>query len=418
MKPSNNRMPAWAARLSFATLIGLPQLAVAGGTWPLTRHYELAQQGGRARRLIPLLRYRIAVFSFEDPDATGVGEAVSAILAHDLLLRRRNRSQAVLRFVDETSTATSATGPTYFDKVEAIIAQQEVQIAVWGVVRRSREGGVVVESFVQVSPQVVRQAFTLEVAAGKGKLVVQAGPDRILAQRLWVPAEALNLLRRSGEDLQQLRRYPRADSPRVGEIPLGTSYSLRKRKADWIEVKSKDLRGWVRSRGYCTGQCQPVLAVSELIQDIIAYLRMGSVKGEVRLGLSEDAQVLLDQLRMLRALEKKQPLLPRVYLLNLRRCEQGSRHLAPPPGGASSCNLWAVARIMHVCWNQPGITACLADETRAVELREIADLLALAAQSDPTNVTVLDNLGFLFEQLGEHDRSRLAKKLAAEARAP
>jgi hypothetical protein len=93
----------------------------------------------------------------------------------------------------------------------------------------------------------------------------------------------------------------------------------------------------------------------------------------------------------------------------------------PPPGGAGFANLLAVARIKGELERakaaSPSFESIRVDRAA---VNTIAQQLAEASVSDPSDVEVVENLAVLFAYLGDERRRRLARAIAEslKARAP
>ena len=151
----------WLVALLAAGVVPVNKLtrtASAGMMLDIDKELSLLRDG-RAQVHIGKARYRFAVFTFDDPDGTGLGNAVAGILSHDLLMKSKVSSIGVLRYVGGLGKASDEKQLRYFDKVEPLIESQGVQVAIWGTIRRSGEKAQI-DSFTQLSPSVVRSAFS------------------------------------------------------------------------------------------------------------------------------------------------------------------------------------------------------------------------------------------------------------------
>lgn len=395
--------------------------ASAGMQLDIEKELRLLRDG-KAQKHIGLARYRFAVFTFEDPDGTGLGNAVASILSHNLLMNSKVSSVGVLRYVGDLSKASDDRQLRYFDKVEPLIESQGVQVAIWGTIRR-RGDRVRIDSFTQLSPSVMDTAFSFSFqmppAMGAGRLVHRIGPDRMLTQRLELPADQAANLASIAADLDRLRAAPKDSSPFAGTLPLGSIYYLKQRQGEWVQVGMQSGKGgWLRTKGFCTGSCAPLLSVSIFASELMAYDDRGSIPSSST-SLAPDALAFIDQLmavEVLNGVPDQYAEQEALYRLNPwcpgKDDVTGNKH-APPPGGAAICNLRAIIRV--VAFSRK--TASQFQEGLPTEnvVRSVVDELATVSMSDPRHVPTLKNLATLFSFLGDTERSKLAGRLAMDA---
>jgi hypothetical protein len=331
-------------------------------------------------------------------------------------------SVGVLRYVGDLSKASGDRQLRYFDKVEPLIESQGVQVAIWGTIRRSGDR-VRIDSFMQLSPSVMGTAFSysfqMPPAMGSGRLVHRIGPDRMLAQRLELSVEQAGNLASLAADLDRLRAAPKDSSPIAGQLPLGSVYYLKQRQGVWVQVGTQSGQGgWLRSTGFCTGPCAPLLSVSRFATELMAYDDRGDIP-DYGARLAPDAKAFSDQLMAVAVLNgapdqyAEQEALYRLDPWCPAQIEvTGDKH-APPPGGAAICNLRAIIRVVgfsrKTAWQfQEGLP------TENVVSSVVAEL-ALVSMSDPRHVPTLKNLATLFSYLGDTERAGLASRLAEDA---
>ncbi|PWB47075.1 MAG: hypothetical protein C3F18_12215 [Nitrosomonadales bacterium] len=396
--------------------------ASAGGIWDIEKELQLLRDG-KVQQHIGKARYRFAVFTFDDPDGTGLGNAVASILSHDLLMNSKVSSIGVLRYVGNLGKAGEDKQLRYFDKVEPLIESQGVQVAIWGTIRRRGEL-VRIDSFMQLSPSVMRSAFSfsfsMPVEIGSGRLVHRIGPDRMLTQRLELSSEQASYLAPIAVDLDRLRATPNGSAPFVGQLPLGSVYYLQRRQGEWIQVGMQSGQsGWLRSTGFCTGTCAPLLSVSRFASELMAYDDRASLP-ERSERLAPDAKAFIDQLWAVEVLNgapaqyAEQEALYRLNPWCPARDEAAFEDHAPPPGGAAICNLRAITRLVGM--SRKAARQQLQDgQLKEDTMRSVADELAMVSMSDPRHVPTLKNLATLFGFLGDAERAKLAARLADEA---
>lgn len=394
-------------------------VASAGMQLDLDKELRLLRNG-QAQKHIGMARYRFAVFSFEDPDGTGLGNAVASILSHDLLMNSKVSSIGVLRYVGDLSKASDDRQLRYFDKVEPLIESQEVQVAIWGTIRRSGDR-VRIDSYTQLSPSVMDTAFSfsfhLPKIMGSGRLVHRIGPDRMLTQRLELPAEQAGNLTSIAANLDRLRASPDDARPFVGRLPLGSVYYLKQRQGEWVQVGVQSGKGgWLRNTGFCTGACAPLLSVSRFASALMAYDDLGEIPAYSE-RLTPDAKAFTDQLMAVAVLNGVPDQFAEHEALNKLNpwCPAKSDVAGDksPPGGAATCNLRAIIRL--VGFSRMATWQPLEGLPIDTVVRSVTDELATASMSDPRHVPTLRNLATLFSFLDDTERSKLASRLADEA---
>lgn len=420
-KPSRLKygISIWLAALMALLATGM---ASAGMQLDIEKELRLLRDG-QAQQYIDKARYRFAVFTFEDPDGTGLGNAMASILSHELLMNSKVSSVGVLRYVGNLSKASEDKQLRYFDKVEPLIESQGVQVAVWGTIRRSGDR-LRIDSFTQLSPSTMRTAFSfsfrMPLKMGGGRLVHRVGPDRMLAQRLELPAAQAGNLAAIAANLDRLRAAPKDNSPIAGQLPLGSVYYLKQRRGEWVEVSMLSGKsGWLRSKGFCTGPCEPLLSVSRFASELMAYDDIGTIPQRSEM-LAPDAKIFVDQLFAVSVLNGVPAQFAEQETLHILKpwCPAKDEAMpaapASPPGGAAICNLRAITRLVslsRMAAKQPLQDGRQTEST----VRSVVDELATVSMSDPRHVPTLQNLATLFDFLGDTERAALARKLATDA---
>lgn len=373
---------------------------------------------GQTQLHIPGARYRVAVFSFEDPDGTGLGNALARILSHDILVRSKVSSIGVLRYVGGLS-APAAEELSYYDKVEALTEAQQATVAVWGMVRREGER-LVIDTYAQIPPTTLRQAFNwsfaLPRAMGGGRLVAQLNPDRILVQRHELVASERDALLASAVRVNQVRARALDTDRVIAELPIDSVYFLQDRKEDWVLVNAGPGRtGWVRATGHCSGACLPLLDATQFVSGLLGFIDSDNPPA-VTASLTPDAHAVRDQLIALVALDEAPP-----SMAEQEAAGFVDRWLASsagvPPGGAAFGNLRAVIRIVGAL-KREGLERGQPFDERQLPRGQIAGItgeLARASLIDPRNAVVLHNLAVLFGYLQDQEREQLSLRLAQDA---
>jgi TolB-like protein len=404
------------ALLAVAATLALPR-AFAMEQLDIDKELRLLKRG-QSQLHIPGARFRVAVFTFEDPDRTGLGDALARILSHDILVRSAVSSIGVLRYVGGLS-APAAEDLSYYDKVEALTEAQQVTIAVWGMVRRQGER-LIIDSYAQIPPTTLRRAFSwsfnLPRAMGGGTLAAQLNPDRILVQRYELAAAEAQALHASAARVNQLRAKALDGDPVIAELPMDSVYFLQERRGDWVLVNAGPGRtGWVRAAGHCGSACSPLLDAARFISGLLGFIQSNNPP-EVAATLTPDAHAARDELVSLVALDEARPEISE---------QEALRFVSPwlaasagvPPGGAAFGNLRALIRIVGALKREGSERGQPFDQRKLPrgEVTEIADDLARASQIDPRNAVVLRNLTVLFDYIHDEGRAQLARELAQDA---
>ena len=378
-----------------------PGAAYAGIRLDLDAELLRLERGEPPERHIAGARTRVAVFTYEDPDATGLGNALAALVAHEVLLRAQVGSIGVLRYEGRLS-GTEAVPLSYFDKVDKVTAAQEVTLSLWGVVRRSGDK-LFIDTYAQLPAKTLQETFSWQLvlpeALGQRVLIAHLRPDRIHLQRLAVPAHAIEILRAAAARLDELRAAPRDAAAITGALPTDATYWIAQRDGDWIRFEYGAGRGgWTRYAGHCTGECAPLLEAARFAGDLLRFAVNREIPS-VSASLTTDAAVVRDELAALELLDKDPA---EARWLMSRWLDQGNM----TPGGAALANVHALGEVA---------VALVEQELPPERLRYIAFKLAAASQTDPNNTDVLLNLAVLFELAGDGERARLAGQLAAQA---
>jgi hypothetical protein len=406
---------AWPAAQSFAMM-----------ETSLDEQLSILAQGEVPKRLIPGAEYRVAVVTYEDQDGTGLGDAVAAIAAREVLTNSGVSSIGVI-FFREGVAPTGGANLGYFDKVERVTAAQGVKLAVWGVIRKAGKN-VEINTYTQVPRPTLEQHFTwrlrLPAAMGGREMLARLRPDRILVQRLQLDAAGVTALRRAAETIGQLRKHPRIDDPVTASLPMDEIYYITQREGDWVRLATKSgLDGWAPTRGHCVGPCGELLQAAAHAGGVLRYMASGRVPvvGEV---LTEEARAVSDQLDALNLLQDG-------TMEKLFRIEAITGHWQEgpgvPPGGAAFANIQALSELSIALKEQ--FMSRGGRGASGAELAAIYDQITLdkrgarlqafelskASLADPRNPELLHNIAVLFEYAGDRERAALAQRLASDA---
>ncbi len=394
---------------------------------------ELLKQG-RLTRHIPGAEQRIAVFTFEDPDRTGLGDALAALTGRAILVESSFTSLGVLRY--QGDLAPEAPGaPSYFDKVDTIVEAQNVSLAVWGRVRRSKES-LLIEAYLQLPSDVVETHFAwslqLPEKMGGDDLAVRLRPSRIVVQRLELSEASIPALLRAAAGMDALRERPALEAAVSGRLPQGRTYSLQERRGDWVLLRVDErLQGWAQ-RPSCPGECGAALATGVFAGAMLRFIADG-IEPQTPESLTVEARAALDQMRAFKAMSSPSGV-ERSLTLTARWTpapRAGETKIAPSrAGGATFSNLHALGRLSQLlvedydaAVNRAGGARRLRDETvwnrlepDRESVRAIADELTEAALLYPGDPDLLNNLAVLFDYVGDPARADKARILAATLR--
>lgn len=389
--------------------------------------------GGTPEARISGAEFRMGAFPYEDPDGTGLGNALAALVGHEMLMNTNVRSLGVLVFAGGLSP-----GPgkrlSYYDKVDLVTAAQGVSISTWGVVRR-QDDELIIDTYIQIPPESVEAHFTWEralpAAMGAGVLRSHLRPDRLLAQRLRVPASAADRFAAAAAMLRELREFPTVSSPIKGTVPQGEVFYVKGRAEDWVLLQTPDDDGWVPLRGHCTGPCTPLLDAASFAGGLVRFMAdtEGQPVPEVTPALSTDALAVTEQLAALVGLRRFAASNMRQPIELAMRWAGPDRWTGPdersriqrgegvPPGGAAFANLRSIAEIGAALAAAQRESRAPYDELALSNevVLGVAEGLAEASLDDPRNAVVLHNLAVLFAAAGDDRRADLARGIAQKS---
>ena len=402
------------------------------------------EEGKPFPRHIQHANNRVAVFTYEDPENTGLGNEIALMIAREILFNSNLYSLGVLMFrTDLSSQKDDNLTLTYFDKVEKIIEKEGVDIAIWGRILPTRSG-LIVDSFVQIPPKSLSEnfywKFKLPQTIG-GVLHAHLRPSRIHLQSLNLGKSAEPDIASAAHNLRILREYPPDDSqklesiPIVGEIPIGKTYRVLNKENGWAHVEIiNGSEGWVPVSVHSTSSCKPLLDAAGFVGDILAK-RVRNITNN----LTVEALAISEQLRALDALKQfftnisyENPEFDEIFYqlafdysarwIGEERwtgiCGETNinRGQGIPPGGAAFSNISSIAKIakeLHKTYKKvPKNFNDIRPERE--EIREIVNELARASLDDPNNLDVLKNLVMLFNFLDDSKRSKIAESLVME----
>jgi hypothetical protein len=357
---------------------------------------------------LPDARYRIAVFEFEDPDGTGLGSAVSTLIAREVLLRSGLRSLGILNYYGSLEP-TRKHPQSYFDKVDLVVRAQQASLAIWGVVRRDGKS-IVVDVQAQLPESLVEDSFSwslkLPRAMGGETLRARISPTRMQVQHVRLPQEFGTTLVAMARSSNVARKSPKANADVTARISRYSALSVTETRGNWSKFVVDGKAGWVQRPSECTRECEKLLGTARFVGALLNF-STGGPAPSMAAELSRDTTIVSRQLVVLGNLRKKEFWPAEKYLA---RWDGGRADDYGAPY-ADFLALSALAAELQKQRYRPY------DEIRLDDaiVRRIATGLAEASQDDPRNTEVLDNLAVLFRVLGDERRSSLARRLSAEA---
>lgn len=403
------------------------------------RELQLIEQG-RSEQRLPNIAYRVAIFSFEDPDRTGLGSALAGLAGRTVLTRAQVMSLGVLRYEGDLSPEAPG-APAYFDKVARIVDAQHVAIAIWGRVRRS-QGRLSLDTYLQIPDEMLERSFTwrlpLPARMGGGELRARLSPSRIAVQRLNLPESTAGDLHTAAQALDQLRSGPDASAPVTFQLPLGQVYTLEEIRGQWVRLRLDSQRaGWSHVPS-CPEPCAPFLDAARFAGAMLRYMASGPPP-DVSATLTVDARAAADQIHALATMGRSSGSTDALSLAQ-RWLRSGVRPTADEPetllaaGGATFANIVALNRTANLLLaaydreapRPPGLArgqpepldrevwSRLAPGKAAVG--NIARQIAGVAALHPGDSDLLHNLAVLFDYAGDATRAAAARRLSGERR--
>lgn len=359
------------------------------------------------------VRNKVAVFTFEDPDGTGLGNALSFLLSKHMLFSTEVGSYAIVNFQSDLSHK-GGDGLTYFDKVEKLTRDLGYTIAVWGRIAE-RGDRLQIDAFVQMPDDKAADRFKrsltlVDQEQRNLRLTASLTPQRFQVQRWFVSREGASQFQVAAEQLRQLRSFPATTADIVHSLPENQVYRVIESTGDWVHLALDDGQaGWTSVRAFCRDECAQLLTAADFANDLVAFAE-GKAPRPLGKGATREALAVHEQMLALTELHDEPQ--ASTKLVNRWLDASPDDRLDPvteidrgdgrPPGGAGLENIRAIAELADA---GPSL-----DRERA---REIAGELAEASLSDPTNIDVLRNLSALFAYLGDTRRQGIAEEIAA-----
>ncbi len=399
---------------------------------------RLLEQGGTLPKRIPFAKYRVAVFTYEDPDDTGLGNYLAGLVGNHILLNSRVSSLGVLRYEGKLSP-TKRNRLSYFDKVDRLIEAQEVSLAVWGMIRMVGEN-LIIDTYSQIPRKINEQYFAWKIKLpermGGATLQAHLRPNRIHLQKLSISGRSAEGIFEAIGQLDVLRKSPDSTAEVVGRLPKSQVYWVTGRRGDWAQFKlSSGLTGWAPIAGNCISECRLLLNAAQFASNLLAYMQNRSKTPQAMAGLSTGTLAVTEQIQALDALNGNLQQIVEVSLTLAARW-YGPRRLIGqdpttkidrgkgiPPGGAAFANLSTLA-LMALRLQEEYERQIENDPSRArrpiyenlkiskLAVESMAYKLAKASLLDPKNIDILHNLAVLFQYAGQTEKSILARSLA------
>jgi hypothetical protein len=229
-----------------------------------------------------------------------------------------------------------------------------------------------------------------------------------LLQSLNVPAEGTKDIREAAADLAILRADPHVASRAVGELTKDQPYRIIESHGQWVRLRTDNGRvGWTSISEFCRGACQAVLDSAIFTNNVVA-ITAGLSEGSVPESLTPEADAFSHQLAALGRLNDSP----------LEAVDTAGRWLGRTPADSGFANLDAVARVAVALETarkrQPNFDSI---RLEPIFVQEVANDLAASSVTDPTDLTILQNLAVLYGYLDDGPRRDLALKIAADIRA-
>lgn len=363
---------------------------------------------GRAPPLhLPDAKYRIAVFEFEDPDGTGLGSAVSTLIAREVLLRSGLGSLGVLNYYG--SLAPTRKHPqSYFDKVDLVVRAQQASLAIWGVVRRD-ESSILIDVQSQLPDPVVARSYAWELklpqAMGGETLHARISPTRLQVQHVRMPREFATTLAAMASAGNVVRAAPSRSAAISARIPKYSAMTVTETRGGWSKFVVDGRAGWVQGATDCTRECAQLLGTASFVGALLKFGDGGPAPTPSK-DLARDTLVMARQLAVLADLRGRTFRPAEVYLARWDGAKASDF-------GAPYADFLALSTLADA-FKQQGERPYDAIRLDDVVVRKVATALAQASQDDPRNTEVLDNLAVLFRVLGDERRASLARRLSSE----
>jgi hypothetical protein len=372
--------------------------------------FRTAIGDGQRERFFPDTRHRLAVFTFDDPHGTELGDPISFLLSKKLLFSTRVSSFAIVNY-RQGAGQDPAGNLAYFDRVDAITKDQSFLLAMWGRLSRN-EQGVRIDSFLQVPADAKQGPYARNIrlpeAMGGGTLNARLKPDRVKVQTLLLDAAGIDALRKAASDVASLRANPDPGAAVTANLAYteGRAYTITASERGWVRLRFADgTGGWTSIDQFCTGVCRTLLDAANFTNDVVALTSRLPARA-IPESLTREARAVSDQLSALGAIPEN----PVRAVDTAERWTRGDGGRTAP-GGAGFANLLAVARV------RAELARTNTRDFNRIRLprqtiERIVQPLVEASIADPGDIDVVENLAVLFAYLGDNERKNLAQNIA------
>lgn len=353
-------------------------------------------------RFFSAAKNRVAVFTLDDPDNTGIGDAISFLISKALLFSAPVSSYGIVNYQSGVEQPDD-NGRSYYDKVEKITEGQAYLFSIWGKISANKNT-VTIEIFGQIDNRLdpFYRRVRLPQAMGGGSLTARVNANRFKIQTIRLSRESLGLFGVTSEQVRTLRAEPSRSSPVVDTLTEGKVHVIVSGRGPWVELAIQGgERGWTSVEEYCFDECKQLLTAVRYTNNFIA---MTSNQGRLQQTPDVDhrAANAKRQLAALGSVDR----FP-VSALKIARGE------SPETGYAS---IRAIAEIA-IELERRG-TETRFDEIRLEQsfVRDVADQLARASLATPKDLDILANLVVLFDYLEDYSRRDLALRISESIR--
>jgi hypothetical protein len=364
---------------------------------------EIRQIGTDQPKYFGRAKNRVAVFTLDDPDETGVGDAVSFLLSKALLFSAPVSSYAIVNYQGGVEEPDQD-GLSYFNKVERLTEGQGYIFTIWGKISRHGQH-VTIDMFGQIDNEldVFNRKLTLPEAMGGGTLIARMNANRFKIQTIDMSLEAAESLVPVAESVRTLRTQPDADASELDTLPEGKAYRIVASEGSWVQLGVEDGPvGWTSVHAFCTEECRRLLNTAVYANSFIATTKKGKsgpgkMDGITNLAVNAQQQIFA----MTRFQDSKYDAL------------EIARDKSPEAGFASIQALAEIAIELDKLKLETPFGQIRLDKSF---VQDVAGRLARASLATPQDLDILDNLVVLFNYLGDNQRRKVASNIAASIR--
>lgn len=341
---------------------------------------------------------RVVVFTYDDPDATGIGDALSFIVSKALLFSAPVSSYGVVNY-QGGAESPDENGLAYFDKVDKISSREKYLFSVWGKIFRDGDS-VVIDTFGQIDNDLkpYRQELVLPGSMGGGFLQARVNTSRFKIHTMTISAGDIDEFIQAAGEIRRLRFEPDANSDTSSLLPEGKAYRIVNSQGSWVQLDfGDDGNGWTSVREFCVRQCESLLPAVRFVNNFIA-LTSADRQFEAGPEILQGALSAVTQLNALKLLDEKPS-----WALEIANAKP------PEAGFASIAALASVAIEFDKLELEQDFYDIQLDRTF---IEGLADRLASASLSTPKDLDILSNLAVFFNYLGDEKRRDLAYSIA------